>query len=165
MKIRNIFIGFLFLVVVGGGSYFAYRRLVLPSNQCDVCGREIHAGHESTVLLKAGKQIRTCCPRCALHHEQHNPGQVTGVLVADYTTGEKIKAQEAVYLEGSDEMTCMPVSATPPREPGVEYKVAYDRCVPSLLAFKEEAAARSFLAVHGGRILTYGQVLESVKER
>ncbi len=165
MRIRDVLVGVLFLAVVAGGSYFAYRRLVLPSNQCDVCGREIHAGHESRVLLKAGKQIQTCCPRCALHHEQHNPGQVTGVLVADHTTGEKIKAQDAVYVEGSDEMTCMPVSATPPRELGVEYKTTYDRCVPSLLAFKDEAAAHSFLAVHGGRLLSYDQVLESVRER
>lgn len=165
MKIRSILIGFLFLTVVTGGTYFAYRRLVLPGNQCDVCGREIHGGHDSIVLLKAGRQIRTCCPRCALHHERHNPGRVTGVLVADHTTGVKIKAQDAVYLEGSDEMTCMPVSAAPPREPGIEYKTTYDRCVPSLLAFKDEAAAHSFLAVHGGRLLTYGQVLESVKER
>ncbi len=165
MNIRNVFIAFLFLAVVGGGSYFTYRRLVLPSNQCDVCGREIHAGHESIVLLKSGKKFQTCCPRCALHHEQQNPGRVTGVLVADHTTGEKIKTQDAVYVEGSDEVPCMSMSATPPREPGVEYKVAYDRCVPSLLAFKEEAAARKFIAVHGGRLLSYEQVMESVKER
>jgi len=165
MKVRNVLIGFLLLAVVGGVSYFAYRRLVLPSNQCDVCGREIHAGHESIALLKTGKKLQTCCPRCALHHELHNPGQVTGVLVADRTTGEKIRAQDAVYVEGSDEISCMPASATPPRELGVEYKVAYDRCVPSLLAFREEAAARKFIADHGGRLLSYGQVLESVKER
>jgi hypothetical protein len=165
MRIRNVFVGFLLLAVVGGGSYFAYRRLVLPSNQCDVCGREIHAGHESIVLLKTGKKLQACCPRCALHHERHHPGQVTGVLVADHTIGEKVRAQDAVYVEGSDEMPCMPESATPPREPGVEYQRAYDRCVPSLLAFKDEVAARKFLAAHGGRLLSYGQVLESVKQR
>ncbi len=165
MKIRDVLIGILFLAVVVGGSYFAYRRLVLPGNQCGVCGREIHAGHESILLLKNGKRLETCCPRCALHHEQHHPGQVASVLVADHVTGEKLKAQDAVYVEGSDEMPCMPVSATPPRELGVEYKATYDRCVPSLLAFKDEAAARRFLAGHGGRILSYGQALESVRER
>ncbi len=115
--------------------------------------------------MKTGKKLETCCPRCALHHERQHPGQVASVLVSDRATGGKIKAQDAVYVEGSDEMPCMPVSVTPPREPGVEYQVAYDRCVPSLLAFRDEAAARRFLAVHGGRLMSYGQVLESVRER
>lgn len=165
MRVRDVFIGAVFLTVVAGATYFAYRRFVLPGNQCDVCGREIHAGHESIVLMKTGKKLQACCPRCALHHERHHPGQVTGVLVADHRTGEKVRAQDAVYVEGSDEMPCMPESATPPRDPGVEYQMAYDRCVPSLLAFKEEVAARRFLAAHGGRLLSYGQVLESVKQR
>lgn len=165
MRKRDVFIGALFLAVVAGATYFAYRRFVLPGNQCGVCGREIHAGHASMLLLRTGKRLETCCPRCALHHDQHHPGQVTSVLVADHATGEKIGARDAVYVEGSDEMPCMPMSATPPREPGVEYKVAYDRCVPGLLAFRDEAAARRFLAAHGGRTLFYQQVLESVKER
>jgi ribosomal protein L24E len=165
MKIQNIVVGVLLLVVVGGGSYFAYRRLVLPNRQCDVCGRDLRAGHESTILLKDGSTLHACCPRCALHHELHNPGQVEGILVADHTTGEKVRAQEAVYVEGSDELTCIPESSTPPREPGVEYHRDYDRCLPSLVAFKEEEAARKFLAAHGGRLLSYGQALESVRKR
>ncbi len=165
MKIGNVLIGFVLLAVVGGGGDYAYRRLVLPSNQCDICGRSLHAGHESTILLKDGKQIQACCPRCALHHELHDPGKVASVLVADHATGEKLKAEDAFYVEGSDEMSCMPETAAPPREPGVEYKTVYDRCLPSLAAFKEESAARSFLAAHGGRLLTYSQSVESVRER
>jgi hypothetical protein len=76
-----------------------------------------------------------------------------------------MKIQNAFIVEGSDEMPCVPESATPPREPGIEYRRAYDRCVPSLMAFKEEGAARKFIAVHGGRLLSYGQVVESVRER
>ncbi len=165
MKIKNALVGLVLLLVVGGSGYYAYRHFVLPSQQCDVCGRNILAGHESTILLKDGKRFQACCPRCALHHEQHNPGQVASVLVTDNATGQKVKAQDAVYVEGSDEISCMPETATPPREPGVEYKATYDRCVPSLVAFKEEAAAREFLAAHGGRLLSYAQVVESVKER
>ncbi len=163
MNIRNVLVGFLLLAVVGGGSYFAYRRLVLPSRKCDVCGREIHSGQESTILLKSGKKLHACCPRCAFHHEVNNPGQVERVLVTDHETGEKIKSQEAVYVEGSDEVTCIPESSNPPREPGVEFRRAYDRCLPSLVAFKDEGAARRFIAVHGGRLLSYGQALESVR--
>ncbi len=165
MKIKNTLIGLGLLLVVGGAGYYAYRRFVLPSQQCGVCGRSLHPGHESTVLLKNGKQLPACCPRCAMHHELHNPGQVANVLVTDNATGQKVRAQDAVYVEGSDEISCMPEGATPPREPGVEYKATYDRCVPSLVAFKEEAEARKFLSVHGGRLLFYAQVVESVRER
>lgn len=165
MKIRELFVGLLLLAVVGGGSYYAYRRLVAPGRQCDVCGREIRAGHESMIFLKSGKTLEACCPRCALHHQEHNPGQVTEILVSDHTTGEKIRAQDATYVEGSDEMTCIPESSSPPREPGVRFGRDYDRCLPSLVAFKEAEAARRFMVVHGGRLLSYEQALESVRER
>ncbi len=165
MKLQNMLIGFLFLAIVAGGSYFAYRRLVLPNRQCDVCGRGIQSGHESIIVLKDGRELYTCCPRCALHHEQNNPRQVTGVQVSDHITGEKVRAQKAVYVEGSDERSCIPETSSPPREPGVAYRREYDRCVPSLVAFKDEEAARRFIASHGGRLLSYGQVIESVKER
>ncbi len=165
MKLQNLLIGFLFLAIVGGGSYFAYRRLVLPNRQCEVCGRGIQPGHESIVVLKDGKKLFTCCPRCALHHELNNPGHVQGVRVSDHITGEKIRAQEAVYVEGSNESSCIPETSAPPREPGVAYTREYDRCIPSLVAFKDEKSANKFIAAHGGRLLSYRQVLESVKER
>ncbi len=165
MKIKDIFIGFLLLAIVGGGGYFAYRRLVLPKQNCSVCGRNLYPGHESTIMLKDGRKLLACCPRCALHHEQNNPRQVEGVLVSDHNSGEKIKAQEAVYVEGSDEPGCIPETSASPREPGIEYRREYDRCIPSLLAFKEEEGARRFLAAHGGRLLSYGQVLESITKR
>jgi len=165
MKIRDVLVGLLLLAVVGGGSYFAYRRLVLPSRQCDICGREIRSGHESTILLKSGSKLTACCPRCALHHQEHNAGQVEEVLVADHTTGEKIRAQDAVFVEGSDELACIPESSSPPREPGVRFGRDYDRCLPSLVAFREAEAARRFIAAHGGSLLSYEQALASVRKR
>ncbi len=165
MKIQNVLVGVLLLVVVGGGTYFAYRRVAVHSEKCDMCGRMIHTGHEVTLLMKDGTRIRACCPRCALHRAEHGPGEASRILVTDRATGREILAQDAVYVEGSDEITCIPESETPPRELGVEYKTVYDRCVPSLVAFKDEAAARQFMIAHGGRLLSYAQVVESVRER
>jgi len=165
MKIRNVLIGSLLLVAVAGGMYFAYRRIVVPRQQCDICGRGIHAGHEATLLMKDGTKLNACCPRCALHRLEHGLPEPAQVVVTDRATGQKIRAQDAVYVEGSAEISCLPESATPPREPGVGYDTVYDRCLPSLIAFKDEAAAREFAGAHGGRILSYGQALESVRRQ
>jgi nitrous oxide reductase accessory protein NosL len=163
MKIKSVLIGLLLVAAVGGVGYLAYRALVLPNRECEICGRAIHAGHESFVMLKTGKDVDTCCPRCALHYEQNHPGEVASLLVTDRGSGGKIDGRKAIYVEGSDEQTCVPASDMPPREPGAEYDRAFDRCLPSLVAFKEDSAARSFQAVHGGRLLTYEQAVESVK--
>lgn len=165
MKIKNALVGLALLFIVGGVGYFTYRHFVLPSQQCDLCGRAVHADHESTVVLKNGAKVHTCCPRCALHYELHKPEQVARLLVANRVTGEGIDAQKAFYVEGSDDYPCIQASETPPREPGVEYDRTFDRCLPSLVAFKEESAARSFVTAHGGRLLTYEQAMESVKQR
>jgi hypothetical protein len=165
MKIKNVLAGLALLVIVGGAGYFTYRRFVLPSQQCDICGRAVHTEHESIVLLKDGAKVHTCCPRCALHYERQKPGQVDRILVADRAAGKGIDAQEAIYVEGSDDQPCVPISETSPRELGAEYDRKFDRCLPSLVAFKEESTARYFVAAHGGRLLTYEQAVDSVKQR
>lgn len=165
MNIRNAVVGLVLLAVVGSVGYLAYRYLVLPNHVCDICGRAVHAEHESTVSLQDGTQIRTCCPRCALHYAVQKAGLVRQVLVADYATAKDIEASNAIYLEGSDKHTCPPVTETIPREPGVEYDRIFDRCLPSLVAFREESAARAFQKQNGGRLLTYEQAVESVKRR
>ena len=165
MGIRNLLVGILLVGLVSGAGYFAYHYIVLPRHQCEICGRAVHAEHYSSVALKSGRQIEACCPRCAMHYELNMPGQVARLLVADNSTGQTIEAQMATYVEGSDQHPCMSTSDTAPREPGVEYDLKYDRCLPSLIAFKDEAAARSFQGQHGGRLLSFAQALESVKHR
>ena len=165
MTIRNSLVGLALLLVVGGGGYLTYKRFVAPVRQCELCGRAVHAEHEATVLLKDGSQVHACCPRCALHYELHKPDQVTRLLVADRPTGERIDAEKAYYVENSDDHSCVQASEAPPREPGVEFARTFDRCLPSLVAFKEESAARSFVVAHGGQFLTYHQTVESVKQR
>ncbi len=165
MNIKNLLIGLLLLAAVGGAGYLAYRKLVLPSQQCDICGRAIHAAHEAIVLRKDGAKVHNCCPRCALHYEQNHPGQIAQLLVTDQVTGQKLDAQKATYVEGADVQICGPMTEAPLREPGVEYDRTFDRCLPTLVAFKDGNAARDYQAIHGGRLLTYAQAVESVKTR
>jgi len=163
VNIKNTIIGLVLLGAVAGVGWLAYRQYVLPNQACDICGRPIHAAHEAIVLRKDGAEVRNCCPRCALHYEINHPTAVEGILVTDRSTGNKIDARQAVYVEGGDEPTCLMPTETPPREPGTAFNRIYDRCLPSLVAFKESEDARKYLAVHGGRFLTYGQAVESVK--
>lgn len=165
MNIKNGLVGLALLFVVGGSVYYAYRKFVLPSQQCDICGRAVHAEHESIVQLKDGTAVHNCCPRCAMHYEMHNETKVARLIVADWTTGERINGQSAFYVEGSDDHSCVPASDASPREPGVDYDRAFDRCLPSLVAFKQESDAHTFASVHGGKVLTYKQAVESVKQR
>ncbi len=165
MKVKNILVGLALLAVVGGTGYYTYRRFVLPSRQCDICGRAVSSEHDSVVELKDGTAVHNCCPRCAMHYEMHNAGKVARFIVADRATGEKISAQSAIYVEGSDDHSCVTASEAAPREPGVDYDRTFDRCLPSLVAFKRESDARTFAAAHGGKLLTYEQAVESVKQR
>jgi hypothetical protein len=165
MNIKNLLVGLLLVGVVGAAGYVAYHYFVLPSHQCEICGRPVHAAHYSSVVLKNGRHIEACCPRCALHYEHNMPGQVARLQVADNASGIAIEARSAVYVEGSDQQMCMSAAESVPREPGVEYDLKFDRCLPSLVAFKEESAARGFQRIHGGRMLSFAQALESVKRR
>ena len=165
MRFKQLLVGFLLVGVVGAGGFFAYRHFVLTSDQCEICGRAVHNAHHSSVILKSGRQIDACCPRCAMHYERNLPGQVARLSVADEVTGHEIEAQSAVYVEGSDQHPCMSESEMAPREPGVEYDLKFDRCLPSLIAFKDESAAHEYQKEHGGRLVSFAQALESVKHR
>jgi len=165
MNLKGALAGFILLLVVGGFGYYGYRHFVLATQVCDICGRAVHSSHESTLLLKDGEKAHTCCTRCALHYNQNHPGQVTDVLVVDHSNGKQVDAKKALYVEGSDEQECLSASETPPREPGVEYERTFDRCVPSLIAFSDESAARDFMARRGGHLLTYAEAVQSIKKR
>jgi hypothetical protein len=163
VNIKNAFIGLVLLGVVAGIGFIAYQHFIMPNQACDICGRPIHAAHEAVVLRKDGGKVHNCCPRCALHYEINHPAAVEGLLVTDRITGERIDARQAFYIEGGDEPSCLMPSETPPREPGTEFSRVFDRCLPSLVAFRETEDARRYMSVHGGRLLTYEQAVESVK--
>jgi hypothetical protein len=165
MNIKGFLVSFLLVGGVGAAGYMTYHYFVLPSHQCEICGRPVHAAHYSSVVLKSGRHIEACCARCALHYEHNLPGQIARLQVADNASGKGIEARGAIYVEGSDVTMCTIAAESVPREPGVEYDLKFDRCLPSLVAFREESDARDFQRMHGGRVLSFAQALESVKRR
>ncbi|HXH27488.1 MAG TPA: hypothetical protein VNL37_00480, partial [Candidatus Polarisedimenticolia bacterium] len=118
---------------------------------CQVCDREIHARTRAVLTLADGKRVETCCPRCALHYVASSKVAVRGMTVTDYVSGTAVPADRANLVEGSDETPCMPPTPIE-RDTRAPLQVCYDRCMPSLIAFRDAAAARAFMAEHGGTL-------------
>ncbi len=79
--------------------------------------------------------------------------------VADFTTGEFVPADQALYVEGSLVRLCAH-DLTQRDGMGVLYNVVWDRCLPSLLAFETREQGELFRRQKGGEIKTYPQVME-----
>jgi len=119
---------------------------------CAVCARDECRALAFRVVYADGESIETCCPRCASHAVRADPARRIARLEAtDFATGEKLDARTAVYVDGSDYEHC----SAPKEErtaPGCCLEMAYDRCLPSLVAFREEGKARAFMERHGGSL-------------
>jgi hypothetical protein len=157
-------IGLLMVIAIGVGGYLAVSRVLQSKPElCNVCRRQIHPGHEYVVRLAGGKSEKACCPRCGMHFQSLNPSKVESAWASDFASGRLIQAENAFYVEGSDVMACC--TAAPLREPGATFELHWDRCLPSLIAFKNEAEAKAFQMRHGGRLLAYSQSLENVRQK
>ena len=76
-----------------------------------------------------------------------------------------IPAESAFYVEGGDIHYCMSAEKPIERLPEGESVRAFDRCLPTLVAFKARTDAEAYQAHHGGRVLDFAQALESVRQR
>ncbi len=163
MKQRDIAVTLLALAAIAGVSVVAYRSVThAPAGACQICRRSLHRG--VTYHLGLVKETKVaCCPRCGIHYSIEHPDAVPQAWATDLNSGGTIPAQSAVYVEGGDVEYCTMGERRVEREPeGVSLRV-YDRCLPSLVAFKSAADAESYHAQHGGRILNYAQAVESVR--
>lgn len=124
---------------------------------CEVCQRSIHAGIQATVLLESGRRVDACCPRCAMHYRDTSPDRAARIEVTDYDGGSSLPLEDAFLVEGSDQTPCLdhhPI-ADETRRP---LRICYDRCMPSLIAFRSESKARAFIAEHGGTLAPPGSM-------
>ena len=124
---------------------------------CWICQREVHDSVRTTVSLDTGRSIVACCPRCALHYQEEPGNRVREIRVTDYAGGGTLPFLEAYLVEGSDETPCMHHHPSMADESKTPMQICYDRCMPSLIAFKGEAGARAFAAEHGGTIYPPGR--------
>ena len=165
MKARETLITLTALVAIGLTSFFAYRYERRPEpNSCPFCDRMIHA--RTAFRIAVGGRIEVaCCPRCGLHYQAHHPHDVQKAWVADLNSSDPIPAELATYEEGGDVEYCARPDHAVEREPqGVAVR-AYDRCLPTLVAFKTRSEAEDYQKQHGGRVLTFAEAMKSVQEQ
>ena len=167
MKTRDIVITLVALVAIGVTSFFAYRyeQRRETADTCPFCDRMVHSSTAYRLTVD-GHEVAACCPRCGMraqvNREQGRPGQARAT---DVTTGKSIAAESATYVEGGDVQYCTHGNQPVTREPNGVSVREYDRCLPTLAAFKTPQEAEVYQHQHGGRVLTYEQALASVREQ
>jgi len=125
---------------------------------CDVCGRDDCTALAFKVEYADGGEQRTCCPRCASHAVAEARGRsVVRLMARDFSTGEEVDAHAALFVDGSDFEHCKA-----PKEQRAAASccrvLEYDRCLPSLIAFKTRADAERFSSEHGGVIRSFEEL-------
>ena len=127
---------FLFLLHYAPGAIAEDAR-----KDCRLCGMWIdqymHTRHVLTVA--DGTEIFFCSFTCTAKYLKRQETKPKLLQVADYLTAELVDVKDAYYLVGSD--------ATP--------VMSYF----SIIAFASSEAADSFQKLHGGKIMTFAEVL------
>ena len=126
--------------------FLCYASTVFPvetRKDCRVCGmwidQYLHTRH--VMLMADGTQIFFCSFTCAAKYLKMNKPPAKLLQVADYLTTDLVGAEDAFYLVGSD------------APPVMSYT--------SIIAFADRESAESFQDLHGGRIMTYAEVLDT----
>jgi hypothetical protein len=163
MKWKDATITLAALAAIAAVSIWAYRSVTRPpADLCQVCMRGLHAGVTYRLELASGTED-ACCPRCGIRYQIEHPGAAQKVWATDLNSGKFIAAESAYYVEGGDIEYCTIHSSPVQREPqGVSVR-DYDRCLPSLVAFRTPQEAETYRKEHGGQVLNYQQALERVK--
>ena len=167
MKAREIIVTLVALLAIVVTSFWAYRyeQRRETAGMCPFCNRMVHP--VTAYRVKDGNHVvAACCPRCGMHAQvsqtQGNPGLA---WATDVNTGESVAAESATYVEGGNVQYCTHGEQPMTRAPhGVSMR-EYDRCLPTLVAFKSLQEAESYQQQHGGRVLSYSQALASVQEQ
>ncbi len=166
MKWKDAVITLIALAAIVVVSVVAYRHETRPREDlCQVCQRHLHAGVTYRLEMKDGTREQACCPRCGMHLQIQRPGAVTRAWATDLATGQELPAEKAVYVEGGDVEYCTMHQAPVRRAPEGVAAREYDRCLPSLVAFRTEQEAAAYEKQHGGQVRTYDEAMQSVKER
>jgi len=153
-RLRAIFAVVLVAVGLGYAGLRAYRAS--QSEECYACNRTVHA-HSRTVGMVNGRARTFCCPACALseHEQEGKPIRITQLTA--FLTGEKLSPPGAFIVKGSDVNMCAQT-----RELVDDQKrpadLHYDRCSPSMLAFKQKSEAVEFVREHGGEVLPFSEI-------
>jgi hypothetical protein len=157
MRVKQWFAIFGALLIAAGLGYGGFRvyRATQPE-QCYACTRAVHA-HMRTIAIVNGKAKLFCCPACALSEHEQEGKPIRIMELAAFLTGEKLSPAEAFIVKGSDVNMCAHIHEVMDDEKRPA-DLRYDRCSPSMLAFKQESEAMAFVRQHGGQVLRFEEI-------
>lgn len=148
------------VVFIGAlGLGLAYLWIEAGESLCQICRRPLHSATIYQIQLSADETVEVCCPRCGLHY-QNAHSEVKGSQVADFESGSLFPAEDAIYVVGSDIHLCCSSERVREDRAGGQYLLSWDRCLPSVVAFKNKARANLFRMENGGYLSTYSQLVE-----
>jgi hypothetical protein len=167
MRTGKIIITIFALAAISIAAFYGYQyeHRREAADTCPFCDRMVHSITAFRLTVDQ-HEVAACCPRCGMHAMlNHEHGTTGNAWATDVDTGEKISADSATYVEGGDVRYCVHDDEPAPREPNGASVREFDRCLPTLVAFKTAREAGDYQHQHGGRVLTYAQALASVQEQ
>lgn len=143
-----------------GGYWVMHRR---SEAVCGFCYRHIHP--QAGVLAEVGGRTRfVCCAHCARTEGQQESKPVRLIEVTDYVSGQKLKPEQAWYVDGSRKVACEHTMSMTDETKHAEQMV-FDRCSPGTFAFRERRAAAEFVRTNGGVVLSLGEFMGEVQAK
>ena len=151
----------LFVMAVVGLVYLALNVLRRSdAEECYACKRPIHA-HSRTVAFASGKSRLFCCPACALSEQRQEGRTVEMEELTAFLTGAKLSPETAYIVKGSDVNMCARAHELVDADKRTA-DLHYDRCAPSLLAFRDRKEATEFSRQHGGNVSSFREAAAAV---
>jgi hypothetical protein len=136
---------------LGAVGITAHRRA--HPEECFACKRPIHE-HSRTIAVVRGHSRLFCCPACALSEERQEGKAIDVKELTAFLTGEKLSPDTAYIVSGSDVNMCARKQELLDADKRAA-SLYYDRCAPSLLAFRAKREAQEFSRQHGGTVRTF----------
>lgn len=157
MNRRAFATSFVAIPTLASLGYVGWRYLSEKAQHtCRACSREVHA-QTRTVAAIDGKEGIYCCPACALseHRQAGKPVQI--IELADYQGGRAISPSQAFLVHDSEINPCKSheTTLTADKQPMHSH---FDRCSPSILAFRDRDSAQRFASVHGGQVMPFSEM-------
>ncbi|MBV6433543.1 MAG: hypothetical protein IANPNBLG_03721 [Bryobacteraceae bacterium] len=148
----------LFIIAALAG-YAGWRMRAGNADSCQLCARPLHARSKVTGLLE-GKRKTFCCPACALTAHRQLREKVRILQLTDYATDTPLDPAAAFIVKGSNVNHCVHGHAPLDRDHQPS-AMDFDRCSPSLIAFRNERDAMEFIHNHGGRLERFSDLAAS----
>jgi hypothetical protein len=154
MQRKSVFASIVVILILAGLGYSAWHLVKERSAQsCKACARPVHS-HMKTVAIVDGKRAIYCCPACALSEHQQSGKQVQVIELTDYLSSALLKPESSFVVRHSD------VDPGLQHHPAVDennqpLEVHFDRCSPSVLAFRDQKSAAAFAGEHGGQVVKF----------